>query len=122
MDPPDQARVTCIDGVESQHVAIMPTLACPHEGAVGVDRHDLEVVSLPDRHVVADLHALQLWDDAVSTLNPIVINPVITVPAGAPVSYLRQPGPDLLQVFRREIQQRVEKVSEVELGYYCEHQ
>ncbi len=63
MDPPDQARVTCIDGVESQHVAIMPTLACPHEGAVGVDRHDLEVVSLPDWHDVADLHAMQLWDD-----------------------------------------------------------
>src|SRR5512142_3120661 len=96
MLPPDQPRVTRVARIERHDHAPASIRARPHEVVVRFDRRDLPVVSFPDRYDVADLHVLQLWDDTVGTGKTIVINPVVSVPAGAPIADLHQPGPDLL--------------------------
>ena len=90
MYSPDQARVTRVDRVESQHHAVVPTLALPHEVLIGFDRPGLEVDSLPDRHGVTDFDVLQLRDDAVSTGNTGIVQQIVAVPPGALVADLHR--------------------------------
>jgi hypothetical protein len=81
--------VTRVDWVEHQRHAVVPARTLPHEEAVGFNRHHLVVVSPPDRQVIADLQALQRWDDAVGTGKTLVIDPVIAIPPSAQVADLR---------------------------------